>query len=343
MAFYRSSLTEIIIPDGVETVGARAFGNCSALKTIAIPDKYVRYDNYYSSYSNSYSIYNMPFAHTGWWDLQENGLIYINTTCFGYKGTISALDTLVISSECKYISCHAFDGIGVTSVTLPASIKSVGEEAFGYSSLNRVNYTGTIDEWCEIDFKDYHDNPIYHSKNLYINDELVEEAHITTATEIKPYVFYNYTPLTSVTISDNVTSIGDYAFSDCTSLASITVDSNNPNYSSQDGILYNKNKTSIISVPKGISGAIVLPNTLTSIGNAAFSSYSSLTSITIPNSVTSIRDDAFYCCSGLTNINFNGTKEQWSEIEKGYYWKSNVPSSCIVHCSDGTDIPIKEA
>ena len=465
MAFYRSSLTEIVIPDGVETVGAGAFSYCYALKTIALPDKYVRYDNYYSSYSNSYSIYNMPFAHTGWWDLQENGLIYINTTCFGYKGTISALDTLVISSECKYISYHAFDEIGVTSVTLPASIKSVGEGAFGYSSsLNKVNYTGTIDEWCEIDFEYYYANPIYYSKNLYINDELVEEANITTATEIKPYVFYGYTPLTSVTISDSVTSIGSYAFYDCHNLTSLTIGNSVTSIGSctfsvcrlltniiiPDSVtdiadyafssiknltkvtigkgvtsigdhafwhcyrlveIYNKSKLDIsvgsyengnvgyyaknvytptsgeskpitkqggyiiydgnilvgydgtdteLTIPNGIEEiinyafygcttliSIVIPDSVQNIGQYAFSCdgypLMKLTSIIICNSVTSIGDYAFYYCTSLTSITFNGAISQWQAISKGKGWKYDVPSTCVVHCTDGTEIPINEA
>jgi len=99
-----------------------------------------------------------------------------------------------------------------------------------------------------------------------------------------------------------VTWIGGLAFSDCSSLTSIYVNANNPSYASQDGILYNKAKTSIICVPQKISGSITIPNSVTSISESAFSGCSSLTSISIPDSVTWIGGLAFSGCSSLTSI-----------------------------------------
>ncbi|MBQ6921738.1 MAG: leucine-rich repeat protein [Clostridia bacterium] len=66
-----------------------------------------------------------------------------------------------------------------------------------------------------------------------------------------------------------------------------------------------------------------------------FAHCSNLTSITIGNGVTSIGDGAFYNCSSLTSITFNGTKAQWQAISKADIWKYNVPSECVVHCTDG--------
>ncbi len=112
---------------------------------------------------------------------------------------------------------------------------------------------------------------------------------------------------TSYKIPSSVESIGSGAFSGCYNLTSITVDENNLNYSSQDGILYNKDKTQIIATPKGISGSIVLPNSLTSIGLLAFENCKNLESITIPNSVTSIGNSAFQNCRSLTSVVFENT------------------------------------
>ena len=122
-----------------------------------------------------------------------------------------------------------------------------------------------------------------------------------SVTSIGNSAFSRCTGLTSITIPDSVMSIESWAFSGCTGLTSITVDVNNPNYSSQDGILYNKAKTQIIYIPQNISGSITIPNSVTSIGNA-FSGFTGLTSITIPNSVTSIGRYAFSGCTGLTSI-----------------------------------------
>jgi len=109
-----------------------------------------------------------------------------------------------------------------------------------------------------------------------------------------------------VTISNGVTSIGNWAFWECSSLISIEVGEQNPVYSSMDGVLLNKGKTVIILYPAGKTGSYTIPDSVTSIGDGAFSGCTSLTSITIPDSVTSIGSGAFSGCSSLTSVYFQG-------------------------------------
>ena len=84
----------------------------------------------------------------------------------------------------------------------------------------------------------------------------------------------------------------------CTSLTAITVDALNSAYSSVDGVLFNKSQTTLIQYPAGKAGtSYTIPNSVTSIGDSAFSGCTSLTSVTIATSVTSIGDEAFYDCT----------------------------------------------
>ena len=92
----------------------------------------------------------------------------------------------------------------------------------------------------------------------------------TSVTSIGDYAFYRCTSLTSVTIANSVTSIGNQAFADCTSLTAITVDTNNPAYSSVDGVLFNKSQTTLIQCPGGKAGSYTIPDSVTSIGDYAF-------------------------------------------------------------------------
>ncbi len=108
--------------------------------------------------------------------------------------------------------------------------------------------------------------------------------------------------IVTVHIGKNVTGIESSAFRGCSSLTSITVGENNPNYASQDGILYNKAKTQFVHIPNAISGAVTIPNSVTSIEDYAFYYCSSLTSITIPNSVTTIGYSAFEYCYKLVEV-----------------------------------------
>ncbi|MDR3189106.1 MAG: leucine-rich repeat domain-containing protein, partial [Prevotellaceae bacterium] len=85
-------------------------------------------------------------------------------------------------------------------------------------------------------------------------------------------------------------------------LTSINVDADNTAYVSENGVLFNKSKTALISYPAGKSGSYTIPASVTAIGNGAFYCCRGLTSVTIPASVTAIGEWAFSSCSGLTTV-----------------------------------------
>jgi len=109
--------------------------------------------------------------------------------------------------------------------------------------------------------------------------------------------------LNSINIPKSITLIGDEVFDGFSSLQSINVDSDNPSYTSNDGILFNKDLSSIIRMPtKKIIMEYQIPKSVTSIKSTAFSDCISLQKINIPNNVTYIGKQAFHSCSSLQNI-----------------------------------------
>lgn len=145
-------------------------------------------------------------------------------------------------------------------------------------------------------------------------------------TEIGNKAFFGCASLTSITVSAGVTSIGAEAFEGCTSLTSIKVDKNNVNYCSIDGDLYNKSATALIRYAVGKTDAsFAIPDSVTSIGEYAFSGCASLASIVIPERITSVGARAFSHCSKLTVYceaasRPNGWSADWNYTNCSVVW-----------------------
>ena len=286
------------------------------------------------------------------------------TTIIGLDGEkLSGVTKIRIPSRCTAIrSDYAFLGAesyrsfiaGIEEVEIPDTVTEIGSYAFhNFLELKKINIPNSVTRIGQGAF--------------YLCNSLVSITIPNSVTSIGEYAFEDCSSLTSITISGSVTSIGYGAFSNCRSLTSITipdsvtsignrtgcqafswcssltninVSDNNKNYSSIDGVLFNKDKTVIIKYPEGKeSKSYKIPNSVTSIGIYAFSDYcSSLTSITIPDSVTSIGEYAFEGCRSLTNITYTGTQSQWNKISKdlnwNWNWKDNSAIKTIT-CTDG--------
>jgi len=121
-------------------------------------------------------------------------------------------------------------------------------------------------------------------------------------TEIEENVFRKHKNILSVSIPDSVTCIDEKAFAGCKSLIDISVDANNPNFSSEAGVLFSKDKATLSRCPEGKTGSYSIPGSVTKIGKGGFFYCELLTNVLIPTSVTDIDNHAFSHCKSLTTV-----------------------------------------
>ena len=284
-----SSLISITIPQSVTSIGVQAFCLCSSLTSVTIPEGITSIgDNAFYDCSSLTALHIKDIA--SWCNINFSGygsnpLYYAKNLYLNGK----LVTELIIPNTITAIKSYAFSGCSsLASITIPESVTSVGRNAF----------FGTA--W----YNNQPDGAVYAGKVLYVYKGAMSA---NTSIEVKdgtvsvsPYAFFGCSSLTSITIPESVTSIGFGAFSDCSSLTSIIVEEGNTTYDSRD------NCNAIIEASSNclIAGcsATIIPGSVTSIGNSAFSGCSSLTSITIPESVTEIGGYAFSGCSSLTSI-----------------------------------------
>ena len=116
------------------------------------------------------------------------------------------------------------------------------------------------------------------------------------------YKYFDCFELTEISIPEHVASIGYAAFSGCSAMTAINVAEGNAAFCSEEGVLYNKEKSSLLNYPAGKSGDFTVPSTVTSIQTCAFSSCKGLNAVTLPEGLKIINSGAFEYCTGLTSI-----------------------------------------
>ncbi|MDE7395540.1 MAG: leucine-rich repeat domain-containing protein [Clostridiales bacterium] len=278
------NLTSVTIPQGVKSIGSNAFFGCGSLTSITIPQGVTSIGS--GAFANCYAltIRCVTTNPSGWNSSWNRSNLPVVWNCNDYEKANNGFVYAVI------------DGVRYR-------LSSQNESNKAFVDRQPSNLSGNITIPSSVTYK----GTAYNVTSIGLNafEKCVALTGITIGngvTSILNYAFRNCSALTNITIPASVTSIGENVLRGCSSLSEITVDGNNQNYTSQDGILYNKEKTEFVHIPEAVSGAITVPSGITEIGEAAFAYCGKLTGITLPQGVTSIGDSAFYACIRLTEI-----------------------------------------
>ena len=293
--FWCSSLSNIVVPNSVISIGDRAFSCCSSLSSIVIPDSVTDIGNDAFSHCSSLSNIVIPDSVTSIGDYAFSGC--------------SSLSNIVIPDSVISIGNGVFSGcLLLEYISIPKSVICLNKNPFS-------DWKGVLE--CLSPNFIYEDDVLFNkdkSKIVSFRNQKIESYIIPdSVTSIGDYAFSGCSSLSNIVIPDCVTDIGKCAFSHCSSLSNIVIPDSVTSIGNDAFLrcssLSNKViSDSVTSIGNGSFlgcsslSNIVIPDSVTSIGNDAFSDCSSLSSIVIPDSVTDIGNDAFSHCSYLSNI-----------------------------------------
>ncbi len=354
--FYSNNIKSVVINDGVTTIGDYAFFDCGSLTEVTIPDSVtiIGEEAFYFCDSLTNVTFGNSVTTIGDWafgyccSLTEvtigDSVTTIGDWAFGY---CCSLTEVIIGDSVTTIGDRAFyECDSLTEVTIPDSVTTIGYAAFSdCDSLTEVTIgdsVTTIGDYAFSDCDSLKSITIGNSVTTIGNsvttignsaffscDSLTEVVIGDSVTTIGDDAFYWCDSLTKVTIPDSVTTIGDSAFCYCDSLTTIAVDENNRYFSNDEyGVLFNKDKTTLIQYPIGNQRtAYAIPDSVTTIGDLAFSDCDSLTKVTIGDSVKTIGDFAFRWCDSLTEVTIPDSV-------------TTIGSGAFYHCDSLTEVTI---
>ena len=315
-AFASTRIASVSIPASVTIIELHAFRQCNGLLSISVNtanSEFYSDDGVLFSTANS-ALYAYPPGKTGEYFVPD-GTQVIGDMSFWL---CSHLTTVVIPQSVTAIGEYAFSETGLTAVTIHYSkLLTIGKGAFQYcydlisvfSTNDALQYIGdyAFSECHSLTAFDFPPTVEIIGEGAFEFCHSLDYIEIPASVrQIGDFAFWDCQKLTSVFIPASVEIIGNGAFGDCVAMTDISVSEDNMDYSSIDGVLFNKNATELIAFPNGKTGDYLIPGSVEIIENAAFWNCLGLTSVRIPVSVTTIHNNAFKDCSNLEIVvNFN--------------------------------------
>lgn len=312
------ALEKIELPEGLQSIGDNAFSYCYNLQDIELPKGIKMIGEGVFSYCKGITEITLPE----------------NLERIGYNTFLSCVNLTKINIGEKILSIGngAFNNcINLKDITMPESVTAIGNQAF----MNCTSLENMI----------IPKNVVAIEKATFYNCTNLKSINIGDKIEkIEIQAFAKCESLNHIKLSSNIKHIGEYAFYGCDSLESIEIDKNNPYYMIQDGVLYNKDKTELISCISNKQNEITILDTVLKIKEGAFRTNQYIKKIYLKANIQEIENFAFAECSKLTDIYLENKKENiilapnWNVDTHNYFHDKDCTHMVEEQSQDGTQI-----
>lgn len=301
-----TSLGSITLPATVTNLGVGVFAGCTSLTSLTVPAA----NTAYSSTSNilfnknQTAIIQYPAGIVGSTYTIATNITTIASYAFSGCGFTNATIPAGITNigDAPFYGCTQLKAISVNAQN--TNYSSLSGVVFNFGQTTLVEFPGgSISSTYTIPS----------TVTSLADDAFLDCSSLTgltipnSVTSIGQEDFENCTGLTSVSIGSGVASMGSNSFEGCTKLTSITVSAQNLYYSSLNGVLFDKPQVTLLQYPLGAGGTYTVPNGVTSIAANAFYLSGSLSGLVMPNTVTNIGQMAFAACSALKSATIPGS------------------------------------
>ncbi|MBD5350188.1 MAG: leucine-rich repeat domain-containing protein [Bacteroides sp.] len=302
---YCTDITSVSIPATITSIpNGDVFALCTSLESINVDPENTSYcsENGVLYNKNKTRLISCPKTFTGEFTIPAS-VTTLESFCFTDCTKLTSApipSTVTTFGMGPFIRCKS-----LTSLTIPASTKPASSNVyicFDTPLLESITVEEGNTSICSVD------GVVYNSaQDKLIQYPAAKKGDVKILESVTSYGNYSLAgvqALTSFTVPAEITSFSNNILRSCPNLTEINVDEGNTSYSSEDGVLFNKDKTNLISFPSGKSGEYTVPDGVTTISSAAFSS-SKISNIELPSSVTNYGGSFFGNCGNLTKIIFN--------------------------------------
>ena len=293
--YYCDALEEIIIPESVTTIGTEAFYDCTSLREVSIPSS-VKKIGYNAFKGCLFSAINVAEDNSCY--SSKDGVLFNKdaTILIQYPSGKTATLYSIPNTVTNIYSYAFFNCTSLTEIEIPESVTTIGDYVFQYcTNLKSIVLPDSVNS---------------------IGEDFLSEC----------------TALEAITFGAGINTIDESIFNDFDSLKEINISENNAHYSSENGILFNKNKTKLIRFPQNSPiTSYSISATVKTLGAYSFNNCNLLIDLSIPQSVSIVESDysgmytygAFEFCNSLVNLYYKGTVDEWTEIT--FEWTSSNP------------------